>query len=202
MSFVRIRRRAAGALVAVLIAATTGSGCFDEPEIEDRWTRVDLDGATILPAGGPAPGAPCSVSVRATITYRAIVTGFSVTELRASSIPPTSVVLGPDADRVLMAASVDSLLARSVTRGRSVRAITGWHHLIQPFDVGFSGTAPAGPDSTGAAQWLYLVSYLGSGEEIELQGGRDSIVVTPFASTTMQILPIGMPVGVGGGMTP
>lgn len=193
------RRGRIAALVVVALLGPALSGCFDEPEIEDRWTRVDLAGATFVPGTPLTPGAPCSVSVRTTITYRTIVTGFSVTELRASLRSPVGLVLGLEAPREPMAVSVDSLLAGSVTMGRSVRAVTGWDHLIQPFDSNFRAWVPAGLDSAGGAPvYLYLVSYLGSGEEVELSDGSDSVVVTPFASSAMQILPVGMNVPVAG----
>jgi hypothetical protein len=197
-------RRAHGPILALLAAlAIPLAGCFDEPPVEDRWTRVDLAGATFTPGAPLVAGAPCSVSVRMTITYRAIVTGYSVTELRASTMSPLGLTLGIDAPREPMAQDVDALLANSVTMGRSVRAITGWHHLIQPFDAAFSAWVPTGLDSAsggtpGAPVYVYLVSYLGSGEEVELENGMDSVVVTPFASSAMQILPVGLPVAVGG----
>ncbi len=201
------RRRDLVPLGLAVILAVPLAGCFDEPPIEDRWTRVDLEGTTFVPAPPLAAGAPCSVAVRTTITYRAIVTGFSVTELRASTLSPLGLTLGADVEREAMAGDVDALLANSVTMGRSVRAITGWHHLIQPFDVRFAAWVPTGLDSAsggtpGAPVYLYLVSYLGSGEEIELEDGSDSVVVTPFNSVTMQILPTGMPVAVAGGPLP
>lgn len=191
------------ALLAVGVVAFAGAGCFDEPPIEDRWTRVDMAAATFVPTQPVVPGAPCSVSVHTTITYRAIVTGYVVTELRATGVySPTTLPVGPNVPRVTMAQAIDDLLRNSAPMGRSVRAITGWDHLIQPMDMAFTGWVPTVLDSAGGAPGspisLFLVSYLASGEEIELADGSDSVVVTPFVSSQAQVLPVGMPVLVAG----
>lgn len=196
-------RRLVVLLVVVFVAGLTGC-IFDEPPIEDRWTRVDMESPQFFPGTPLSPGVRCSVEVRTKITYRAIVTGFSVTELRASAMP---LALGLEAPREAMASQIDALLAGSVSTGRFVKPVTGWHHLIQPFDAGFTASVPGALDSTmggtpGGAVYLYLVSYLGSGEEIELPDGSDSIAVTPFQSTAMQILPVGMNVPLAGGPIP
>ena len=41
---------------------------------------------------------------------------------------------------------------------------------------------------------LFLVLYLGSGDEIELENGEDSLVVTPFVSSRREILHTGFPI--------
>jgi hypothetical protein len=178
--------------IAVLLA-----GCFDEPKLEDRWTRVDVTGASVVPNQMLPPSSSQSITIGADITYRRIVTGFAVAELRASSTVPTSSVLVlPDAPRLPMAQNIDRILANSVTMGRMTRAVTGWDHLIQHVDFTFTGVTPAASDS--AAHGLFLLCYLGSGERVELQGGGDSIIVTPFLSEPTQILPVGMPLAVAG----
>lgn len=178
--------------IAVLLA-----GCFDEPKLEDRWTRVDVTGASVVPNQMLPPSSSQSITIGADITYRRIVTGFAVAELRASTTVPTSSVLVlPDAPRLAMAQNIDRILANSVTMGRMTRAVTGWDHLIQHIDFTFTGVTPAASDS--AAHGLFLLCYLGSGERIELQGGGDSIIVTPFLSEPTQILPVGMPLAVAG----
>ncbi len=192
--------RLRGALrVSVVLAAVLLAGCeaFDEPEIEDRWTRLDFAASNvtpgqIVPAGGSLP-----INVRAAITYRSILTGFVIAEVRASStITPAQVTLHPDAPRELMAANIDSLLANSVSVGRATRAVTGWDHLIQHIDLAFTGSAPM--DTSGAPPaGLFLVCYLGSGEEVELQNGQDSLIVTPFPSAQYEILPVGLELSVG-----
>lgn len=184
------RRRAAAWLVAAL-AATALGGCLGEPEIEDRWTRLDLVSSNVTPERTFTPGASESLAVRVSITYRAIRTGFAVAELRASSsITAADVTLHPSAARLAMALDVDRLLANSVSVGRATRAVTGWDHLVQGIDFGFRARVPAASDTATAG--LFLVTYLGSGEEIELANGADSLVITPFDSATWEILPVGL----------
>lgn len=179
-------------VIAVLLA-----GCFDEPKLEDRWTRVDVTGASVVPNQMLPPSSAQTITIGADITYRRIVTGFAVAELRASTTVPTSSVLVlPNAPRLPMAQNIDRILANSVTMGRMTRAVTGWDHLIQHIDFTFTGVTPAASDS--AAHGLFLLCYLGSGERVELQGGADSIIVTPFLSEPTQILPVGMPLAVAG----
>ncbi len=185
--------RSAG-FVPLLLTALAVTGCpWDDPEIEELWTRVDVDSANLVPFQNVPPG-PTSVSVRATITYRRIVTGFAVAELRASSTAtPTTVPIYPEGDRLAMALAIDSLLQNSVTMGRATRAVTGWDHLMQTIDFNFVGQVPTSIDSTGAAPaGMFLLCYMGSGEEIELGNGMDSLVITPFGSRPYEILPIGM----------
>ena len=186
----------------LLAVAAVASGCLGTPEIEDRWTRVDIQGSNLSSGQTLPAGVPESIRVSTTITYRKLLTGFAVAELRASStIPAGSVSIHPDAPRPGMAQDIDRILAGSVSIGRSVRAVTGWDHLIQPIQFAFSATPSSTVDSAGvsvgATTGLFLLCYLGSGEEIELPGGQDSIVVTPFPSTPYEILPVGMELHVG-----
>jgi hypothetical protein len=193
--------------MALIGIAVILSGCLGEPEIEDGWTRLDMHSENITPRQPLSPGGVCSVSVSTAITYRSIITGFAVTELRASTtISPAGVTIAPDADRLLMAQDIDNLLQNSVSVGRATRAVTGWDHLIQQIDFNFVGWVPTLLDSstgtTGPPAGLFLVSYLGEGEEIELADGSDSLVVTPFISTDYEVLPVGMEVAVSGGPVP
>jgi hypothetical protein len=189
----------ASALLAVL--AWTSSGCLGEPKLEDRWTRVDLTGASLASGQSVPAGSTLPVQVGADITYRRIVTGYAVAELRASTtFGPGSLRMRPDADRLQMANDIDRLLATSVSMGRMTRAVTGWDHLIQHVDFTFTGLVPGSTitDSTGTGPvaGLFLVCYLGSGVKLELPSGADSIVVTPFPSNPYQILPVGLPLTV------
>jgi len=149
----------------------------------------------VLPAGSTIP-----VSVSSNITYRRILTGYAVAELRASTtIAPGMLQMDPDADRLRMANDMDRLLATSVSMGREARAITGWDHLIQHIDFSFTGVVPGTvTDSTGTGPTagLFLVCYLGSGIKEELPSGADTVIVTPFPSAPYQILPVGLPVTV------
>jgi hypothetical protein len=190
--------RVAGRLALPLAAAFLISGCFDKPEIEDRWTRVDLESSNLLPNQMVAPGSSIPISFQGTITYRKILTGFAVVELRAStSVTAQSVVCAPDAPRVAMAYDIDRILAGSVTCGRATRAVTGWDHLVMPIDLSFTGNVPSGVDSTGNPPSLFLLCYMGSGEEVEQQDGSDSLIVTPFPAAQYEILPVGMKLVVG-----
>jgi len=183
------RRALAPVLLAGVVLTT---GCFDEPEIEDRWTRLDIEGATVA-AGQTMPPGSDSIAVNMAITYRRIVTGFAVCELRAcSTLTAADVSLSPQSDRVLMANDVDRVLANSVTMGRATRAVTGWDHLIQRIDFGFNGTVP--PGTSG----LFLVCYLAQGDKIERGDGTDTLIVTPFPSVPNELLPVGIELAVAG----
>lgn len=195
-------RRIVAALVLVAIAATMG-GCLWEPKIEDQWTRVDLQSSNLLPLQAVPAGTTLTISGRADITYRSILTGAVVAELRASStIPSVGSIVNPDAEREPMAAAIDQLLQGSVSLGRDTKLVTGWDHLIQPFDFSFSGTVPAMLDSAGvpmgAPVGLFLVCYLGSATKFELPGGGDSLVVVPFGSAQYRVLPVGLALTVTG----
>ena len=187
------------ALLALALALAS-AGCLDEPKLEDRWTRVDMAGASLAPMQSVSAGSVIPVQVSSDIYYRRILTGYAVAELRASTtIAPGMLQMNPNADRLSMANDMDRLLATSVSMGREARAITGWDHLIQHIDFSFTGVVPGSvTDSvgTGPTAGLFLVCYLGSGVEIELPSGADSVIVTPFPSTPYQILPVGLPVTV------
>lgn len=190
--------RAWGWVVALALVSIPLGGCLGKPEIQDRWTRVDVESSNVTPNQMFAPGSLAPVTVRAAITYRAIVTGFCVVELRSSgALSAADVVIKPDAEREPMAADIDRILLNSVSMGRATRAVTGWDHLIQPIDFAFDAHIPAASDSSGAPTGLFLVCYLGSGQRMERQDGTDSLIVTPFNSTQYEILPVGMELRVG-----
>jgi hypothetical protein len=185
----------AGATLALVLA-----GCLDAPKIEDRWTRVDMAGASLAPSQPVTAGSTIPVLVSSDIYYRRILTGYAVAELRAStSISPGMLQMNPNADRLQMANDMDRLLATSVSMGREARAFTGWDHLIQHMDFAFTGVVPGTvTDSvgTGPTAGLFLVCYLGSGVKVERQDGTDTVIVTPYASSPYQILPVGLAVTV------
>jgi hypothetical protein len=187
------RRLLALALGAILLA-----GCLGAPEIEDRWTRVDLLSSNLTARQAIPSGTLQPITMSTTITYRSILTGFAVADLRASSTTSAaSVVLDSNAPRERMALDIDHILQTSVSVGRATRAVTGWDHLIQHVDFSFNGVAPALTDSTGAPVSLFLLCYLGDGERIERQGQADTLIVTPFRSTDYRILPVGLELAVG-----
>ena len=188
-------------VVMAVAGLVTLCGCLEKPEIDERWTRVDITGSSLSPGQGLTAGVSESIQVRTTITYRRIVTGFAVAELRSSAAVSSGAVgLHPDADRPGMATDIDRILASSVSLGRSVRAVTGWDHLIQPIDFNFRAVPQMSVDSAGVAlgptNGLFLVCYLGTGVEIRRRGQADSIAITPFLSTPAQILPVGMELNV------
>ena len=183
--------RLSGAAVAALALVT--AGCLGEPELEDRWTRVDTENESVQVIAAGSGGVACSVSVRTIVTYRRILTGFAVSELRATTAVPVTAFANDD-DRLAMAQSIDLLLQNSVGLGRATRAVTGWDHLIQTIPMQFVGGVPTVFDTTtfapGVPVNLFLVSYLADGEEIELPDGSDSLVITPMISTDREVLPI------------
>jgi hypothetical protein len=192
-----IGHQGALALAASLLAVGL-VGCFDEPGIEDTWTRIDIDSSNIRPSQVLTGGTTVPIVVNAKLTYRAIRTGFAVAELRASStVSEASVAVHPEAPRTVMAADIDRILQNSVTMGRSTRAVTGWDHLIQHIDFTFDGHVPAASDSSASTGGLFLLCYLGSGDKVERQDGTDTLIVTPFNSTQYEILPIGMELLIG-----
>lgn len=183
--------------LAVCLPLALLAGCLGAPPLEDLWTRVDVTGSNLVPNEALPAGTSQAITLGADITYRKIVTGYAVAELRASgSVTTASVVVSPQSPRLAMAQDIDRILAGSVTMGRQARAVTGWDHLIQHLDFSFVGTTPAATDSL--ARGLFLLCYLGSGTKLRLPSGEDSIVVTPFPSGTYQILPVGMELSVAG----
>ena len=193
----RPRHFAIVALTSIVVMTT--AGCLGEPEIEDRWTRVDIAGSNLSALQQVQAGSSIPIQVSADVTYRRILTGFAVAELRASTtLGAGTLQIAPGADRLRMATDIDRLLATSVSMGRATRAVTGWDHLIQRIDFAFTGSIPGSiTDSTGSGPvaGLFLVCYLGSGEEVETASG-DSVIVTPFASNVHQVLPVGLPLSV------
>jgi len=189
----RLRAHAAGLLLAGL-AALPLAGCFGAPKLEDRWTRVDLLSANVTANQVLPAGSTQTFQIGAQVIYRSILTGYAVAELRSSSsVPRSSVELGANAPRLRMAQDIDRILAGSVSRGRAIRAVTGWDHLIQRIDLSFTATVPAASDSSmGPGGGLFLLCYLASGVRIELPSGADTIVVTPFNSSAYEVLPVGM----------
>lgn len=193
-------RASAAAGLATALALACG-GCLGEPPLDERWTLLEFASAapgvgTVVPADQSI-----SVSVRGRITYRAIRTGFVVAELRYSDVlSPAMVSLDPQENTLENAQTIEYILANSVTAGRSTRAVTGFDHLVQEVDLGFSAPMPAGltaaAGDSALSRSLFLVLYLGDGEEVELPAGRDSLVVTPFSVEDSQVLFTGYPLRV------
>ncbi len=192
--------RPAATLPAVL-AALFAFGCvLDEPTIDERWTLVEFLSMNPTPQQNVNATQPISVSVKGRITYRRIVTGFLVAEVRYSAtISPQNVSLATDEHTLEIAQDVDRILANSVSTGRATRAVTGFDHLMQDLNLNFTAQVPAALTTPGAPGGLYLVLYMGEGEEIRLQNGTDSLVVTPFVSTSEEILHTGYTLNLSAG---
>jgi len=190
-----MRLRSVSALGLVLVLGFALCGCLGEPKIEDRWTRVDLVGANTTPFQTMTLGTRESISVSTNLTYRRIITGYVVADLRASStLLSTDVNVAPGSPRLSMAQDIDRILQNSVSLGRATRAVTGWDHLIQHIDLAFGASVPAVVDTaTGlGASSLFLLVYLGAGDEVRRQDGSDTLLITPFPSSEYELLPVGM----------
>jgi hypothetical protein len=196
--FARGKTRSSAVLLSgLLLGLATLAGCLGEPEVEDRWTLLE-----ILAVNPPADAVhssdqPLDLTITSRITYRNILTGFLVAEVRYSDVlPPASVNLDPEEHTEAVALDVDRILANSVTAGRASKVITGFDHLMQDVEFTFTAQVPAGmfagsPDSV-SQRGMYLVVYVGEGEEIRRPGQPDSLVVVPFVSTEYEILHTGL----------
>ena len=179
-------------IAVLLVGLFTLSSCLGEPEVDERWTLLEMVSVSPQPDQARSASQPLNVSVGGRITYRDIVTGFVVAEVRYSPTLTTySLPLDKDEHNEECAASIDQILANSVTAGRATRAITGWDHLMQDVNLSFTASVPPAVLTSGG---LFLVLYLGSGDEIELENGEDSLVVTPFVSSQREILHTGFPI--------
>lgn len=189
------------ACAALPALALAGAGCLGEPPLDERWTLLEFAASTPTVRSDVPDDQPIAVNVRGRITYRAIRTGFVVAELRYSDVlAPAMVALDPEQRTLESAQTVEYILANSVTAGRATRAVTGFDHLVQEVDLSFTAPVPAGltaaAGDSAASRSLFLVLYLGDGDEVELPAGRDSLVVTPFDAEDSQVLFTGYPLRV------
>jgi hypothetical protein len=175
-----------------VVGALALAGCLGEPEVDERWTLLEMVSVAPQPTQSHSAAQPLNVNVKGRVTYRDIVTGFMVAEVRYSpTLTPVSLPLDKDEHTEACAQSVDQILANSVTAGRATRAVTGWDHLMQEVNLSFTAQVPPAVLTSGG---LFLVLYMGDGDEIELANGEDSLVVTPFVSTDREILHTGFPI--------
>lgn len=173
------------AMLAVLWLA-----CLDEPDIDETWTKLEFVSVTPGPDQMRSASSPINVSLEGRITYRRILTGFLVAEVRYSpTIAPSSVLLNPETHTLNDAQDIDRILANSVTTGRATRSTTGFDHLMQDVNLSFTAGVPAG--AAAGTGGLYLLLYMGEGDEVEQEDGTDSLVVTPFRSTDKELLHTG-----------
>lgn len=179
-------------------------GCLGDPPIEERWTLLEIvDGPDV---SSIVPGQATPISLTARITYREILTGAVIAEVRAStSLQPADTGFEFDSDPLGEAQDVDEVLRNSVSLGFATRAVTGFDHLVQdiPLTIDAAGLTPAIPNSSaadslqGAASGLFLVVYFGEVDEVEVAGGEEIEVVTPFFSDQWEILSTGVELSPG-----
>ncbi len=179
------------------------AGCQGEPPVEERWTHLEMIGVTVPDSAGLQPGDRVTVRLDGRVTFRRLVTGFLVGEVRtAAELSADSLALD-DEDLVLASESVDHLLRRSTPVARAVKALAGFPQLRRTVPMEFTVDVPATPGSVdGTAPSLFLVLYMGDGEEIELADGRDSLVVDPFDTHEDEVLAQGRPLAFAPGGTP
>lgn len=183
-------------LLGVVLALIALAGCLGEPEIDDRWTKLEMLDMSPQPGQALPGNQAIAVNVKGRITYRRILTGFLVAEVRYSdTVAPSTVALDPTDHTLEASQDIDLILANSVTTGRATRAVTGFDHLMQDIDLTFSAQVPQ-ELFAASGRGLYLLLYMGDGDEIELQDGSDSLVVTPFVSENVEILHTGFPLNV------
>lgn len=160
------------------------SGCLGEPEIEDRWTRLDVvevDGGAVDPEGGGS-----ALRIRGRITYRSILTGSLVMEIRTSAaMGAKDLDLREEADRLAGTRQIVTLLESSAASGSATRSVTGFDHLVQEVDFFFPPDLPAPPP--GGA--IFAVFYFGDVDEMELPDGEEVVVITARDFEEEHILP-------------
>jgi hypothetical protein len=194
----RAKTRARAASAAALAAALVAPGCLEEPTLEERWTKLEILGASPTTPDDFATGDSTTVNVRARVTFRKILTGDVVAELRYSDVVDAGDVdLKAEAPELASAQDVDRILQNSVALGTSTVLVTGFDHLIREIDMSFAAVAPPAPigvpvDSTGAIPGLFLVLYMGDAEEMENDDGTETLVIDPFLTTEREILSAGM----------
>lgn len=179
----------------LLLALAAGglAGCLGEPPIEERWTHLELLSADLPDSVALSPGDRVIVRTDGRVTFRQLMTGFMVGEVRVSAqLTADSLALDHE-DAIVVSESVDRLLANSHPVARAVKALAGFPQLRRMIPMEFEVTVPASAGApfapgSGPASGLFLVLYMGEGEEIELEDGRDSLVVTPFTTHEDEIL--------------
>lgn len=173
-------------LVPVAAFAALLGGCLGEPPVEQRWTLLEIVNASPTDPAGYAAGA--TVSMRTRITYREVLTGFLVGELRESATVGPDDTVFDDARRYRdIASDVDLVLQNSVALGAQAVPVTGFDHLIHEVDVSFDTVAPTPGTS------LFLLLYFSDDvEEVELAGGEEIEIIHPVFSTEMDVLSTGV----------
>lgn len=186
-----------GLLFLPLLVAVLLGGCLEAPTVEEEWTRVEILSASPTTPDALVGGSDVPLEVRARITYRELLTGFLVADLRSSTVAPSDVDLEDDPedkeDGLDVARDVDLIIQNSTSLAVEAMPITGFDHLIQEATLTFDASVPA----TAAGTPLYLLVYFSSDvEELEDDNGNelDSLLVTPTLSTERDILSAGLPI--------
>jgi len=169
----------------VLLLACS-AGCLDAPELEDRWTRLDVVELSTRENAPTKWGEPVSIHARGRITYRAVLTGAVAMELRyGDTIGFADVQLEDEADRLAMTADIERILESTTVLAGASQPVTGFHKLIQEIDFDLEATLPAGPGG------LFVIFYFGEEEEVEGARGEMETVVRPIEFSAREVLPGG-----------
>lgn len=186
------RSRRAGLALAVLsplALAAAGGGCLEAPGIEETWTRLELRSSQPTASTLVVPSGTLAVSVDARITFRAIRTGDLAIELRRGAAALAAAnPLGADDEPRQHSRRVETLLAATTPVAGASRTVTGFDHLMMDTELAFTAPLPADLDSTEA---LWLLLFFGQGEEIRREGMADTVLVTPVAMDSLEILTTG-----------
>jgi hypothetical protein len=178
--------RLPAALIVAASMTLLAAGCLESPELEDRWTRLDVIELS-TESGAAKWGDPVSIRARGRIIYRAVLTGAVAMELRYSdAIGFADVQLEEDVDRLAMTAEIEQILEGSTVLAAAAQAVTGFHRLIQEIDFDLEATLPPGP-----AGGLFVIFYFGEAEEVEGPGGEMESVIRPIDFETREVLPGG-----------
>ena len=199
---IRTRTRFLG-FASLLAGLAFTAACLEEPPLEERWTYLEIVDATPTDAAQYSVGGTTPVAVSGRITYRELLTGFLVADLRATDVFTTDDTNFEREDLQDMqyldrAREVDLVLQNSISLGFDAVPITGFDHLIQ--DVTFSFDAGAiqpfqqvDTTATYAATGLFLLLYFSDDvQEVELSNGQEVEVVTPTFSDERDILSMGI----------
>jgi hypothetical protein len=172
-------------LLGVLVLCAPG--CLEAPELEDRWTRLDVIEVSTESSAPTKWGESVSLRARGRIIYRAVLTGAVAMELRYSdAIGFADVQLEEAGDRLAMTADIERILEGSTVLASASQPVTGFHKLIQEIDFELETRLPAGPGGG-----LFLIFYFGEEEEVEGADGEMETVVRPVAFEAQEVLPGG-----------
>lgn len=185
----RLSRQRALALLPPLALAAAGGACLEAPGIDDTWTRLELLASAPTATTPLALGDTLAVNADARITFRAIRTGALAFELRRGDAALANAhPLGADDEPAQHSRRVEALLAATTPVAGASRTVTGFDHLMMDLALDFRSQVPA---DLGADEALWLLLFFGEGEEIRREGMADTVVVTPVAMDSLEILATG-----------